>query len=117
MEPTDFSIESSDQLLSYLEQRTGRNFRSRRAIDEYVARIAPSSSGAASIRRDQSVRITAGMGVLALMFLFYYYMDVGLQISSLHTAVLTPATITSPLDHGRGGGERTQSRDDAVIPA
>jgi hypothetical protein len=98
MEPSKNSIESSDQLLSYFEQRTGRNLRSRRAIDDYVGAIAPTPSGSAAILRDQSVRVTAGMGVLALMFLFYYFMDVGLQISSLHSAVITPASVSSPLD-------------------
>ncbi len=99
MEPSENSIEASDQLLSYLEQRTGRSLRSRRAIDDYVGAIAPTPSGSAAILRDQSVRVTAGMGVLALMFLFYYFMDVGLQISSLHSSVLTPASVSSPLDH------------------
>jgi hypothetical protein len=99
MEPTDNSIESSERLLSYLEQRAGRKLRSRRAIDAFVGPISPSPSGAAAILRDQSIRVTAGMGVLALMFLFYYFMDVGLQISSLHSAVITPASISAPLDH------------------
>ena len=66
---------------------------------------------------DPSVRITAGVSVLALMFLFYYFMDVGLQISTLHSAVLTPATITSTLDHRQDRGERAQSTADAVNPA
>jgi predicted membrane metal-binding protein len=37
------------------------------------------------------------MSVLALMFLFYYFMDVGLQISTLRSNVLTPAAVTAPL--------------------
>jgi hypothetical protein len=115
MEPTENSSQSSDALLSYLEQRTGRSLRSRRAIDDYVGAIAPTASGSAAILRDQSVRVTAGMSVLALMFLFYYFMDVGLQISSLHSAVLTPATISSPLDHRQDRGERAQSTGEATI--
>ena len=111
----DDSIESSDRLLSYLERRTGHSLRSRQAIDQYVATVGVSSSGAAATLRDPSLRITAGVGVLALMFLFYYFMDVGLQISSLHSAVLTPATITSPPDHRQDRGERALSGVKALI--
>jgi hypothetical protein len=110
MAPSDNSIESSDRLLGYLEHRTGRNLRSRQAIDEYVDAAGISHNGAAATLRDPSVRITAGVSVLALMFLFYYFMDVGLQISTLHSAVLTPATITSPLESRQDSGGRAQSR-------
>jgi len=117
MAPNDNSVESSDRLLSYLEHRTGRNLRSRDAIDEYVAIVGASPSGASASLRDPSLRVTAGLGVLALMFLFYYFMDVGLQISSLHSAILTPATISFPMDHRRDRSERAQSTAEAVILA
>ena len=94
MDPIDSSTDTSDQLLSYLENRTGRTLRSRRAIDEYVDVVA--ADGAGSLR-NRSLRLTAGMSVLALMFLFYYFMDVGLQISSIRSNVLTPAAVTAPL--------------------
>ena len=116
MAPSDNSIESTDRLLNYLEQRTGHSLRSRQAIDEYVATLRVSPSGAAARRHDPGVRITAGVSVLALMFLFYYFMDVGLQISTLHSAVLTPATIVSPLDHRQDHGRRAQSRAEVTIP-
>ncbi len=117
MAPSDNSNESTDRLLSYLEQRTGRSLRSRQAIDEYVDTRGVSPSGAAATLRDPSLRITAGVSVLALMFLFYYFMDVGLQISSLHPAVLTPATITFPLDRRQDRSERVQSRAGPVTRA
>jgi hypothetical protein len=117
MAPSDNSIESSDRLLSYLEQRTGRSLRSRHAIDAYLDTGSISHNGTAARLHDPSVRMTAGVCVLALMFLFYYFMDVGLQISTLHSAVLTPATITSTLDHRQDRGERAQSTVDAVFPA
>ncbi|MGA7984824.1 MAG: hypothetical protein WCA01_06570 [Burkholderiales bacterium] len=117
MAPSDTSIESSDRLLSHLEQRTGRSLRSRQAIDEYVDAVGISKSGAAATMRDPSVRITAGVSVLALMFLFYYFMDVGLQISTLHSAVLTPATVTSPLDSLQDRGGRARLRVDAATPS
>lgn len=95
VDPIDHDTDSSDQLLGYLEFRTGRSFRSRRAIDDYVAASGTNDEGAS--RRNRSLRLTAGMSVLALMFLFYYFMDVGLQISTLHSNVLTPAAVTAPL--------------------
>ncbi|HKI65532.1 MAG TPA: hypothetical protein VKA16_13010 [Burkholderiales bacterium] len=117
MEPTDNAIESSERLLSYLEQRTGRKLRSLRAIDEYVDTITPSSNGATARMNQSSLRLTAGMSVMALMFLFYYFMDVGLQISSLHSAVLTPATIVSPLEFRQQPDKRVESRADAAVRA
>ena len=115
MDPIESNSDTSDQLLSYLERRTGRHLRSRRAIDAYVDAIATDGAGASL--RDRSLRLTAGMSVLALMFLFYYFMDVGLQISSLHSAILTPATISFPMDHRRDRSERAQSTAEAVILA
>ena len=95
MDPIDSKGETSDQLLNYLEFRTGRILRSRRAIDDYVAALEADGAGAS--RRNRSLRLTAGISVLALMFLFYYFMDVGVQISTLHSNVLTPAAVTAPL--------------------
>ena len=95
MDPIESNSDTSDQLLSYLERRTGRHLRSRRAIDAYVDAIATDGAGASL--RDRSLRLTAGMSVLALMFLFYYFMDVGLQISTIHSNVLTPAAVAAPL--------------------
>jgi hypothetical protein len=95
MDPIDGSTVTSDQLLAYLEQRTGRTLRSRRAIDAYVDPIAADASGAS--QRNRRLRLTAGMSVLALMFLFYYFMDVGLQIFTIQSNVLTPAAMTAPL--------------------
>lgn len=112
------SNESTERLLGYLEQRTGRRLRSRKAIDEYVAAVGASDAGGGSARlRDPGLRITAGLGVLALMFLFYYFMDVGLQISSLRSSVLTPATITFPLDHRHDRSERARSEARSAISA
>ena len=116
-EPTDNAIESSERLLSYLEHRTGRNLRSLHAIDEYVNTLTPSSTGATARQNLSSLRLTAGVSVLALMFLFYYFMDVGLQISSLPSAVLTPATVVSPLDLRQQPDKRIQSRADAPLRA
>jgi len=95
MDPIDSKTDASDQLLNYLELRAGRNLRSRRAIDAYVDAIA--TDGASTSLGNRSLRLTAGMSVLALMFLFYYFMDVGLQISSIRSNVLTPAAVTAPL--------------------
>jgi hypothetical protein len=95
MDPIDGSTDTSDQLLTYLEQRTGRTLRSRRAIDAYVN--ATVADGAGGSLRNRSVRLTAGLSVLALMFLFYYFMDVGLQISSIPSNVLAPAVLAAPL--------------------
>lgn len=95
MDPIDHNADTSDQLLGYLEFRTGRSLRSRRAIDDYVAAL--DAGGAGASLRNRSLRLTAGMSVLALMFLFYYFMDVGLQISILRSNVLTPAAVTAPL--------------------
>jgi hypothetical protein len=95
MDPIDHNADTSDQLLGYLEFRTGRSLRSRRAIDDYVAALEAGGAGASLSNR--SLRLTAGMSVLALMFLFYYFMDVGLQISTLRSNVLTPAAVTAPL--------------------
>ena len=95
MDPIDHNADTSDQLLGYLEFRTGRSLRSRRAIDDYVAALE--ADGASTGLRNRSLRLTAGMSVLALMFLFYYFMDVGLQISTLRSNVLTPAAVTAPL--------------------
>ena len=95
MDPIDHNTDTSDQLLGYLEFRTGRSLRSRRAIDDYVAALE--ADGASTGLRNRSLRLTAGMSVLALMFLFYYFMDVGLQISTLRSNVLTPAAVTVPL--------------------
>ncbi|HUJ85548.1 MAG TPA: hypothetical protein VLX30_01700 [Burkholderiales bacterium] len=117
MAPSDNSTESSDRLLSYLEHRAGRSLRSRQAIDQYVDTLGVSPSGAAAALRDPSLRITAGVSVLALMFLFYYFMDVGVQISSLHSAVLTPATISSPFDHRQDRGERARSGVKTDLPS
>lgn len=116
-EPTDNTTESSERLLSYLEHRSGRKLRSLQAIDEYMNTIKPSSSGATAGANQSSLRLTAGMSVLALMFLFYYFMDVGLQISSLPSAVLTPATIVSPLDLRQQPDKRIQSLADAAVAA
>ena len=87
--------DTSDQLLSYLEQRSGRHLRSRRAIDAYVDATAADGAGASPGNR--SLRLTAGMSVLALMFLFYYFMDVGLQISTIRSNVLAPTAVVAPL--------------------
>jgi hypothetical protein len=95
MDPIDHNADTSEQLLGYLEFRTGRSLRSRRAVDDYVAALAADGAGASL--RNRSLRLTAGMSVLALMFLFYYFMDVGLQISTLRSNVLTPAAVTAPL--------------------
>jgi len=73
----------------------GRTLRSVQAIDDYVAALDADGAGASLGSR--SLRLTAGVSVLALMFLFYYFMDVGLQISSLRSNVLTPAAVTVPL--------------------
>jgi len=94
MDPIDSNADTSEQLLNYLEYRAGRTLRSHRAIDEYVDVVA--ADGAAGLR-NRSLRLTAGMSVLALMFLFYYFMDVGVQISSMRSNVLTPAAVTAPL--------------------
>jgi len=112
-EPTESAIESSERLLGYLEHRTGRNLRSLQAIDAYVDAVTPSSNVAAARPNRSSLRLTAGVSVMALMFLFYYFMDVGLQISSLPSAVLTPATVVSPLDLRRQPDKQIQSRADA----
>lgn len=94
MDPIDHDTDTSDQLLGYLEFRAGRSLRSRRAIDDYVAALEADGAGASL--RNRSLRLTAGMSVLALMFLFYYFMDVGLQISTLRSNVLTPAALAAP---------------------
>jgi len=96
MSSTDVARESSDFLLSYLERRMGRTFRSVQAIDDYADALGTSADAAAA-DRIQSMRLTAGLSVLALMFLFYYFMDVGLQISTLRSNVLSPAAVTAPL--------------------
>ena len=95
MDSIDHDSDTSDRLLGYLESRTGRSLRSSRAIDDYVAALQADSPSAGLGSR--SLRLTAGMSVLALMFLFYYFMDVGLQISTLRSNVLIPAAATAPL--------------------
>jgi hypothetical protein len=97
MDPIDGNADTSDQLLRYLEQRTGRSLRSREAIDKYVVAVSASPGGAAAVSSNSSLRITAGLGVLALMFLFYYFMDIGLQISTIRSNVLTPVVVAAPL--------------------
>jgi tetrahydromethanopterin S-methyltransferase subunit B len=116
-EPTENTTESTERLLSYLEHRTGHKLRSLHAVDEYMNTITPSSSGATARPNRSSLRLTAGVGVMALMFLFYYFMDVGLQISSLPSAVLTPATVVSPLDLRQQPDKQIQSRADAPTRA
>ena len=91
----DSETDTSDQLLNYLEFRAGRLLRSRRAIDAYVAVVAAEEEGAR--RRSRSLRLTAVMSAVALTFLFYYFMDVGAQISAIRSNVLTPAAATAPL--------------------
>ena len=114
-EPSATAIESSERLLSYLEHRSGRSLRSLQAIDEFVNALTPSRNVAAAHAKSSSLRLTAGVSVMALMFLFYYFMDVGLQISSLPSAVLTPAAAVSPLDLRQPPDKQIQSRADAPL--
>ena len=88
--------ESSDELLTYLEECAGGRLRSRAAIKQYVAELRSQSQVATARKRHQLLRETALLAMLTLAVLQYYYMDVFLQIEHIsHLAVYLP----SPASH------------------
>ncbi|MBF6570726.1 MAG: hypothetical protein IVW54_17815 [Candidatus Binataceae bacterium] len=85
--------ESSEELLTYLEECAGRPLRSRAAIKQYVADLRSPSQVATARKLDQLLRETALLAMLTVAVLQYYYMDVFLQIGNIsHLAVYLPST-------------------------
>jgi hypothetical protein len=85
----DDVAQSSEQLLAYLEQITRRRLRSREDIRRFAAEAPEMESQAWRRRVRWSIfRQTAVLSVFALAFLQFYFLDVNLQIQSLHSVTV-----------------------------
>jgi hypothetical protein len=77
--------ESSETLLQYLEEQTGRSLRSREAIRHFISDLTErAQKQVKSDRHRQLVRDSALLAVLVVAVLQFYYMDVFLQIDRLN---------------------------------
>ena len=98
---------SSDDLVKYLEELTGRKFTSREDINSFLEQLwteETEKSRTAANRR--VVRETLLLGCLLAAYLHYYYWDVRLQIASLHQVrVFVPVSN----EQYRVPGQRTSS--------
>jgi hypothetical protein len=77
--------ESSEMLLQYLEEQTGRSLRSREDIRHFISDLTEHSQERLKESRNrQLVRDAALLAVLAFSVLQFYYMDFFLQIDRLN---------------------------------
>ena len=75
---------SNEDVLGYLEQRTGRQLRSREAVDSYFKDLAADDARRIRVaNRRRIVRESLFLGLLLAAYLHYYYWDVSLQIATL----------------------------------
>lgn len=76
---------TSDSLLHFLEEQTGRSLRTREAIAQFVSELATHEEvQARSARRHQLIRDSALLAMLAVAVLQFYFADVYLQIGRLN---------------------------------
>ena len=89
----DATNDSSDDLVRYLEELTGRKFTSRNDIRSYVDELAERERESSRIHaRRQVVRDTVLLVCLLSAFIQYHFLDISLQISRLpSTVVFVPA--------------------------
>jgi hypothetical protein len=97
------SSESSEDVLKYLEQLTGRELRSREAVDGYLKELAKDEIERTRVATGRRiVREALLLGLLSAAYLHYYYWDVSLQIASLHQVrIFVP--VNEHRDLGRAG--------------
>jgi hypothetical protein len=101
------SSESSEDVLRYLEQLTGRELRSREAIKVYLKELARDEIQRTRVATgNRIVREALLLGLLSVAYLHYYYWDVSLQIASLaRIHVFVP--VIEDRDLGRAGSRST----------
>jgi hypothetical protein len=99
------SSESSEDMLKYLEQLTGRELRSRQAIDGYLMELATDElEKTRAATGNRIVREALMVGLLSAAYPHYYYWDVSLQIASLaQLKVFVP--VIEHRDLGRTGSK------------
>ena len=83
---------SSDDLINYLEELTGRKYTSREDIHRFLQQLwTEEIEKERAATRRRVARETLLLGSLLAAYLHYYYWDVKLQIVSLHQVqVLVP---------------------------
>ena len=76
--------ESSEDVLAYLEQLTGRRLRSRAAIGQFLGDLAADEARRAQeVVRRRTIRDGLLLVLLAASYLHYYYWDTNLKIALL----------------------------------
>ena len=90
----DAAVESSDDILAYLESLTGRQLRSRSAVDLLIKAFADDEAKRLRKAKIRAARRHVLLLALAVAsFLHYYYWDVSLQIAALpEMKVFVPIT-------------------------
>lgn len=85
----DFATESREELVSYLEELSGRELKTRADIRGYVDGLMAQVREARRIdRRRQTVKDTALLLALLAAFTQYHFLDINLQIARLPSTVV-----------------------------
>ena len=110
----DFATESCEDLVSYLEELSGREFKTREDIRSYVDGLKAHVREAGRIdRRRQTVKDTALLLALLAAFTQYHFLDINLQIARLpSTVVFVPVVAKSATP--RSGGQVSWDTADAA---
>jgi len=79
--------ESREEILAHLEQLTGRRFRTRVDVREFVAQMDVEKTGATQRSKSvwQTVKTATLLALLLLAFVQFYFTDALLQIASLRS--------------------------------
>ena len=99
----DVTAETRDDLVAYLGQLAGREFKTREDIRGYVELMtAPLREARRINRRRQTVRDTALLLALLASFIQYHFLDISLQIARLpSTVVFVPVEANNAAPHSR----------------
>ena len=90
--------ESSEELIGYLEELSGRKFRSREDVKRYVDALTAKSRDASLAHwRSQVIKDTVLLLCLLTAYIQYSFLDINLQISRMpSTLIFVPADIGNP---------------------